>query len=303
MLSVQTFVDKNRLPHLLFHGPPGTGKTSTIVTVAKTIFGKSYKSMVLELNASDDRGINIVREEIKSFVSALPVFQTSLLKMVILDEADNMTSAAQFALRRLIEQFSRNSRFCLVCNYVSRVIPALQSRCTKFRFGPLSDKDVVDRVEGIAKAESVNMAEGAMEALLKIGQGDMRRILNVLQATSLAFDVVDERAIYLTTGTPLTTDIDGFFTSLLTKPFKVTVQEAHVMRMTKGYALADLIAGLYHHMQNWEFPPGVQNEIMARLADIEYRCANGANEQIQLASLIALFIQARHVCQQLLENK
>eukprot|EP00916_Digyalum_oweni_P004249 GHVL01007482.1.p1 GENE.GHVL01007482.1~~GHVL01007482.1.p1 ORF type:complete len:150 (+),score=24.85 GHVL01007482.1:238-687(+) len=113
------------------------------------------------------------------------------------------------------------------------------------------------------------MAEGAMEALLKIGQGDMRRILNVLQATSLAFDVVDERAIYLTTGTPLTTDIDGFFTSLLTKPFKVTVQEAHVMRMTKGYALADLIAGLYHHMQNWEFPPGVQNEIMARLADIE----------------------------------
>ena len=126
------------MPHLLFHGPPGTGKTSCIVAIAKHLYGPDkYKNMILELNASDDRGINVVREQIKSFCSTQQLMSKGI-KLVILDECDSMTSAAQFALRRIVEKYTRTTRFCLICNYVSKIIPALQSRCTRFRFGPLT---------------------------------------------------------------------------------------------------------------------------------------------------------------------
>ena len=150
--TINLFVERKTIPHFLFHGPPGTGKTSCILALAHQLYGETYKSMTLELNASDDRGINIVREKIKDFCGALSSFNTMMalhsmnnsnasaktFKLVILDEADMMTSAAQFALRRVIEKYTKNVRFCLICNQVNKIIPAIQSRCMRFRFGPLN---------------------------------------------------------------------------------------------------------------------------------------------------------------------
>lgn len=150
--KVDKLMEENKMPHLLLYGPPGTGKTSTILSIARKLNGSNYRSMTLELNASDDRKISVVRERIKDFASTKTIFDTGL-KLVILDEADAMTSDAQAALRRIIENYSRTTRFCLICNHINKIIPAIQSRCTKFRFGPLKESQLRARLEYIAEQE------------------------------------------------------------------------------------------------------------------------------------------------------
>lgn len=156
--TVTRFIEKNRLPHLLFYGPPGTGKTSTILAMARKIYGPDkWKNNVLELNASDERGIDVVREQVKSFASTRNVFSGSTApggyKLIVLDEADAMTTAAQGALRRVIEQYTKNVRFCIICNYVNKIIPAIQSRCTRFRFNPLELDQVDSRLQHVIENE------------------------------------------------------------------------------------------------------------------------------------------------------
>ena len=166
---VEKFIEKNRLPHLLLYGPPGTGKTSTILAVARRIYGPNYKKQILEvwlfshvvrrvvdsfpqLNASDDRGIDVVREQIKNFAETRTLYSSGF-KLIILDEADMMTTAAQAALRRVIEQYTKNVRFCIICNYVNKIIPAVQSRCTRFRFSPHPISEVEKKLNYVIKAE------------------------------------------------------------------------------------------------------------------------------------------------------
>jgi len=187
------------LPHLLFYGPPGTGKTSTILALAKQLFGPDlYRSRVLELNASDERGISIVRTKIKDFarqqLSVLPAgpageayrrqYPCPPFKIIVLDEADSMTQDAQSALRRTMETYSRITRFCLVCNYVTRIIDPLASRCSKFRFKSLDGGDAKRRLEGIAKAEGVSLDDAAADALVRCAEGDLRKAITFLQSAA-----------------------------------------------------------------------------------------------------------------------
>ncbi|WVQ77362.1 hypothetical protein IAR50_007047 [Cryptococcus sp. DSM 104548] len=181
------------LPHMLFYGPPGTGKTSTILALARQLFGPDlFRARVLELNASDERGISVVREKIKTFARETPRHAPGVssdgksypcppFKLIILDEADSMTQDAQSALRRIMETYSKITRFCLVCNYVTRIIEPLASRCSKFRFKPLEQGSTQARMDMIAKAEGVDTEEGVLQLILELAGGDLRKAITYLQ--------------------------------------------------------------------------------------------------------------------------
>ena len=223
--TLTKLIDNDNLPHLLLYGPPGTGKTSTIVAAAKRMFGaKAYSSMALELNASDARGINVVRNEIKEFAGTRQLFNKGI-KLVILDEADAMTNDAQFALRRVIEKYTKNARFCLICNYVSKIIPALQSRCTRFRFAPLKRDQIRSRLIEVAVAEKCKTTDDGLDAILSLSGGDMRRVLNLLQSTSMANDTVDANTVYSTSGAPMPDDMARILDLLLNHPFAYSYEQ------------------------------------------------------------------------------
>lgn len=258
---VSKFIEQNQLPHLLFYGPPGTGKTTSILACARKLYSeKQFHSMVLELNASDDRGIGIVRGRILDFASTKTIFSKGF-KLIILDEADAMTNDAQNALRRgktpnstgfctfwmdfwlncnlflcflvlVIEKYTDNVRFCIICNYLSKIIPALQSRCTRFRFAPLAEEQILPRLEYVVDQERfvwltfwhfwmdwpkkfnrffpldrLKVSEDGKKALIKLANGDMRKVLNVLQSTWMAYKDITEETVYLCVGHPTPNDI------------------------------------------------------------------------------------------------
>lgn len=200
---------------MLFYGPPGTGKTSTVLALAKELYGPELmKSRVLELNASDERGISIVREKVKNFartaVSNSTAAQASKYpcppyKIIILDEADSMTQDAQSALRRTMETYSKITRFCLICNYVTRIIDPLASRCSKFRFKPLDAENAKVRLEGIARLENVQCEPGVVDALIKVSDGDLRRAITYLQSAAKLHNPVE----FTATGKEGDVEMDG----------------------------------------------------------------------------------------------
>lgn len=180
-------------------------------------------SLTLELNASDDRGINIVRNEIQDFASTRTIFNNKF-KLIILDECDAMTKDAQMALRRVMEKYVRNARFCLICNYVSKIIPALQSRCTRFRFQPLPEQFVRTRLDYICGTEGITGDPSGIDALIELGGGDMRRTLNLLQSTCMSSGKVTEESVYGTAGKPHPADIEACAEWLLNEQLPVAFQ-------------------------------------------------------------------------------
>ncbi|KAJ2919482.1 hypothetical protein MD484_g867, partial [Candolleomyces efflorescens] len=286
--TINRFIEKNRLPHLLFYGPPGTGKTSTILAVARRIYGADYRKQILELNASDDRGIDVVREQIKQFAETRTLFSKGF-KLIILDEADMMTQAAQAALRRVIEQYTKNVRFCIICNYVNKIAPAIQSRCTRFRFSPLPIPEVEKRINTVVEGENVEITEDGKQALLKLSKGDMRRALNVLQACHAAYDIVGETEIYNCTGNPHPQDIEAIVNSMLSDEFTTSYQMILKMKTERGLALQDLIAGAYEYVNTIELKPNARIYLLDLLATTEHRLSTGGNEKIQLTALLSAF--------------
>ncbi|EJD47991.1 P-loop containing nucleoside triphosphate hydrolase protein [Auricularia subglabra TFB-10046 SS5] len=292
--TIENFIEKNRLPHLLFYGPPGTGKTSTILAVARRIYGNDYKRQILELNASDDRGIDVVREQIKQFAETRTLFRRSF-KLIILDEADMMTQAAQSALRRIIEQYTKNVRFCIICNYVNKIAPAIQSRCTRFRFSPLPIQDVERRVRHVIEAEDVKIEPDGLDALLKLSKGDMRRALNILQACHAAYDRTTETEIYNCTGSPHPADIQAIVQSMMTEEFTTAYHNISRIRVERGLALQDLITGAYDYVESIELPPQARVYLLDHLADTEHRLSTGGSEKLQFTALLGAFKIAVHI--------
>jgi len=293
--TLERLVGSQKMPHLLFYGPPGTGKTSTILAIAKGMYGQNMNQMVLQLNASDDRGIDVVRNQIKEFSSTRMVF-SSAHKLIILDEADAMTNDAQMALRRVIEKYTKNVRFCIICNYVSKIIPALQSRCTRFRFSPLSKNQIVGRLDDIVAAEGVTATTEGKDALIRLARGDMRKVVNILQATAMAFPEVTENNVYLCTGNPLPDDMQQIVSWLLNSKFSEALNNIWTLKTLKGLALQDILTEVAPFVSAIEFPAEVRIYITEKLADLEYRLSTGSNERVQLAGLVGIFAVARDMC-------
>ncbi|KAM0912263.1 hypothetical protein ACQ4PT_012949 [Festuca glaucescens] len=322
--TIDRLTDENRLPHLLLYGPPGTGKTSTILAVARKIYGSQYGNMILELNASDERGIGVVRQQIQDFASAhsLSFGAKPAVKLVLLDEADAMTKDAQFALRRgfsavqffflshtyviiiliksihsapfaVIEKYTRSTRFALICNHVNKIIPALQSRCTRFRFAPLDGTHVTERLQHIIKSEGLDVDEGGLTALVRLSNGDMRKALNILQSTHMASQQITEEAVYLCTGNPMPKDIEQIAFWLLNEPFSSSYKYISDMKMRKGLALIDIIREVTMFVFKIKMPSDVRVKLINDLADIEYRLTFACNDKLQLGALISTFTTAR----------
>ncbi|TVY82838.1 Replication factor C subunit [Lachnellula suecica] len=318
LATINKFVDTNRLPHLLLYGPPGTGKTSTILALARRIYGaKNVRQMVLELNASDDRGIDVVREQIKTFASTKQIFSmnptssttTSIAtyKLIILDEADAMTSTAQMALRRIMEKYTANTRFCIIANYTHKLSPALLSRCTRFRFSPLKEKDIRVLVDKVITEENVNIGPDATDALVKLSKGDMRRALNVLQAChasstplhlkgtpktaekDIKRDLITETTIYECIASPHPEDISTILNTLLkTSDVTSCLQMINSLKASQGLALADIITALSEELTKLDVPAPVMITWLDGLAEVEYRLSGGGGEAVQTGAVVGV---------------
>ncbi|KAI9200106.1 hypothetical protein LWI28_002866 [Acer negundo] len=293
--TIDRLTSENRLPHLLLYGPPGTGKTSTILAVAQKLYGAQYHNMILELNASDDRGIDVVRQQIQDFASTQSFsFGAKLpVKLVLLDEADAMTKDAQFALRRVIEKYTKSTRFALICNQVNKIIPALQSRCTRFRFAPLEPIHVSERLKHVIKAEGLDVPESGLAALVRLSNGDMRKALNILQSTHMASQQITEEVVYLCTGNPLPKDIEQISFWLLNESFADSFKRISEIKTRNGLALIDIVREVTMFVFKIKMPSEVRVRLIDDLANIEYRLSFGCNDKLQLGSLISTFTRAR----------
>ncbi|KAJ0666768.1 putative AAA+ ATPase domain, ATPase, AAA-type, core, replication factor C [Helianthus annuus] len=293
--TIDRLTSENKMPHLLLYGPPGTGKTSTILAVARKLFGSQMHNMVLELNASDERGIDVVRQQIQDFAStqSFSFGAKASVKLVLLDEADAMTKDAQFALRRVIERYTKSTRFALICNNVNKIIPALQSRCTRFRFAPLDAVNVTERLKYVINAEGLDVTEDGLAALVRLSNGDMRKALNILQSTHMASQQITEEAVYLCTGNPLPKDIEQISYWLLNEPFSDSFRKISDIKATKGLALVDIVREVTMFVFRIKMPSDVRVHLINDLADIEYRLTFGCNDKLQLGSVISTFTRAR----------
>eukprot|EP00730_Choanoeca_flexa_P012462 TRINITY_DN4298_c0_g1_i1.p1 TRINITY_DN4298_c0_g1~~TRINITY_DN4298_c0_g1_i1.p1 ORF type:complete len:357 (+),score=76.31 TRINITY_DN4298_c0_g1_i1:31-1071(+) len=292
---LQNCVRGGDMPHLLFYGPPGTGKTSTILAVSRELFGPTLmKDRVLELNASDERGISVVRDKIKAFASTTASVKADggypcpPFKIIVLDEADAMTDSAQSALRRTIEQHSRVTRFCLICNYVSRIIEPLASRCAKFRFKPLSHDTLLGRLQLIAKEEDVKCSEEILERIVQVSGGDMRQGITYLQsAHRLRGDKgIEKHHVEDISGTVPQALIDTLVAKCHANSFEelqVTVDDA----IQSGYSASQLMEQLHHHIVLADLDENHKAKILHKMAQVDKRLIDGADEGLQIMDLTA----------------
>jgi replication factor C small subunit len=282
---LQSYVDRDDLPHLMFAGPAGVGKTTAATAIARELYGDDWRGNFLELNASDERGIDVVRDRIKNF--ARSSFGGYDYRLIFLDEADSLTSDAQSALRRTMEQFSDNTRFILSCNYSSKIIDPIQSRCAVFRFSPLSGEAVRAQVVDIATAEGIETTPEGLDALVYAADGDMRRAINALQAAATTGEVVDEESVFTVTSTARPEDVREMVAAAVDGDFPAARAKLATLLEDVGMAGGDVIDQL--HRSVWEFDLSDEEaaRLMDRIGEADYRIAEGANEQVQLEALLA----------------
>jgi len=279
------------LPHLLFHGTSGTGKTSTIMALAKELYGNNIKLMVMKLDASDDRGINSVREEIKGFADKKNMFQKGV-KLIILDEADSMTFDAQFALRRIIEKYSETTRFCLICNYENKIIPAIRSRCANFRFNPINKNDIINILSDIAKNENLNIINDSLNIIADLSNGDLRKAINLLQSISMKSHNIIPSICYETSGLPTKDEINTIYEYLnnFELNFNQIYNNINNIIKNNGYSLDIVLKELtLKIIENGNLNNKAQ--ILSDLSDLENKITKSIFTDIYVSTLIAIFIK------------
>ena len=284
---LKKFVEEKNMPHLLFAGPPGTGKTTAAHCLAHDLYGENYRQYMLELNASDERGIDVIRSKVKEFARTR-VAANIPFKIVLLDEADNMTADAQQALRRLMEMYTATTRFILIANYPSKIIEPIQSRCAVFRFTPLKKEDVVSRLKWIADQEKVEYDLEALEAIYELSEGDMRRAINVLQAAA-ALGKITVESVYKVVGLAHPREIRQMIQLALAGNFNEARDKLRELMINYGLSGLDVIKQVHREIFSQDIKlPDEYKIIIADLAgEIQFRLVEGADDEIQLNAFLA----------------
>lgn len=287
--TIKKLLENESLPHLLFHGSPGTGKTSMILAIAKKIYGKNMRLMVMKLDASDDRGINSVRDDIKGFAEKTNMFQKGI-KLIILDEVDAMTFDAQFALRRIIEIYSSSVRFCLICNYENKIIPAIRSRCANFRFSYIDNNNVSIKLEQIIEKENLICEEGVSETIAEISKGDLRKAINLLQSVTMNSNYITKDICYESSGIP-SSDVVLKILNILSDDkigFNECYNVVHSIIINQGYSLSIFLKELILEIINSNKLSNMV-QVIIELAELENMVTKSTFGLIYVTALVGIF--------------
>jgi replication factor C small subunit len=284
--NLSKFVESKAVPHCLFAGPPGTAKTTAAMAMARDLFGDTFERNFMELNASDERGIDVVRKQIKNFARALPAGEAPF-KILVLDEADHLTGDAQHALRRTMESYAVSCRMILICNYSSRIIPPIQSRCTIFKFSRLSDEAISERLKFIALKEKVKLKPKGIDAILYLAEGDMRAAINLLQAASSSDKIITDSTVYAISGKADPGKIKEMMESAVGGRYGDSLQILEDLIYRQGVSPVDLVKQMHREVLKSDFADDRKMSILGQTAETEFRISEGASGEVQLAALLA----------------
>ena len=278
------------LPHLLFHGTSGVGKTSAILALAKELYGNSMNLMIMKLDASDDRGINSVRDDIKGFAEKKNMFQKGT-KLIILDEADSMTFDAQFALRRIIEKYSDNTRFCLICNYENKIIPAIRSRCANFKFSPINKEEICITLKKISLQENIKICDKSLSIISQLSNGDLRKGINFLQSISMRDNNITPELCYETTCLLSLVDLNNIYELLFSsKSFLEIYNEILNIIKKNGYSLHIIIKEICNKILESidTFSHDDLANLLCDLSDLENKISKSIFQEIYISAMISI---------------
>ena len=285
---LKAYVKSGSLPHLMFAGPPGTGKTTCAIALARELFGEDWRSSFFELNASDERGIDVVRNKIKEYARISPI--GGGFNILFLDECDHLTGDAQAALRRTMEMFTRTSRFVLSCNYSSRIIEPIQSRTAVFRFRPLKPEAIQKYLERIAKEEKLKVTPDAMKALIYVAGGDMRKAVNALQVAASVATTIDEDVLYKTASTARPEEVKKLIDTALSGDFLRAREALDNLLIEYGLAGEDILRQIHRQVFEIALPDEFKVKLVDAIGEVEFRLVEGSNERIQIENLLAQFV-------------
>ncbi|MFH8039207.1 MAG: replication factor C small subunit [Candidatus Aenigmatarchaeota archaeon] len=283
---VEAFVKAGNIPHMIFSGPPGCGKTTLSLVIAKELYGESWRQNVLQLNASDERRIEDVRTQVKEFARTKPIGDVPF-KIIIMDEADAMTSDAQQALRRIMEDFSSITRFIFTANYSNKIIEPLQSRAAVFRFKALEDKYVLEFIERIEKNEKLKITKNGKEAIIRICEGDLRKVANILQVAASIKKEIDEDDIYEAASLAKPKEVKEMLDLAVDGKFLEAKKILEELIIKRGLSGSDLISEIHRQIISLNLSDDAKVVLLEKCGEIDYRISEGANELIQLTSLLA----------------
>jgi replication factor C small subunit len=289
--KVQNLARAMNLPHLMFAGPAGTGKSTLALIIVKELFGISWKENYLELNASDERGIDVIRQKVKDFARTKAMGNVPF-KVIFLDEADALTKEAQQALRRTMENFTNTCRFVMSCNYSSKIIDPIQSRCVVFRFKLLNKADITKRVKVIAEKEGLQMDDKAIETLFETSEGDCRRVINILQASASISPMITSELIKTLMAGAQPEEMKIVLEYALSGDFLKAKEKLLDLMLKESVSGTDIIKAIQKEVWNLQIDDELKVRLTEKTGEIEFRLVEGSDEFVQLEALLASFVLA-----------